>query len=317
MRDLRAGERAGHRRLDRRGQQAPRNFSRGADATLLELRAAAALDNINTPEEYQQARARLGGDGPRAPRPLKVRYFALAARAGGPRRGIARERRGHAARAVRRAAGAPRRKLAPEFLRVAVNDDFGSWSQALEAGDTVTFLPPVVRGRSRGRFRLQDTPIVADARAAGLTSPANGGYVSFEGWVRDHNEGRAVRRPRIRGDERPGRAREGERIIAEACARFGVAHAVCVHRVGGLDIGELAVWVGVAGGHRDEAFRACRYKIIDEVKHRVPIWKKEPRHGDWPGQLRALRDARARARPRSRSRSPHEHAHRHEHDHGS
>jgi molybdopterin synthase catalytic subunit len=68
--------------------------------------------------------------------------------------------------------------------------------------------------------------------------------------------------------------REGERIIAEAIARFGVAHAACVHRVGDLAIGELAVWVGVSAPHRHEAFLACRY-IIDEVKRRVPIWKKE------------------------------------------
>ena len=155
-----------------------------------------------------------------------------------------------------------------------------------------------------GRFRLQDTPIVADARGARLTDPANGGYVSFEGWVRDHNEGRAVRR--LEYEAMSGLAeREGERIIAEACARFGVAHAVCVHRVGGLEIGEMAVWVGVAGGHRDEAFRACRY-IIDEVKHRVPIWKKEHyEHGDsgWVNCERCASHA-------------HDHEREHAHDHG-
>jgi molybdopterin synthase catalytic subunit len=51
-------------------------------------------------------------------------------------------------------------------------------------------------------------------------------------------------------------------------------NAVCIHRVGILEIGDLAVWVGVSAGHRDEAFKACRY-IIDEIKHRVPVWKKE------------------------------------------
>ncbi len=153
-----------------------------------------------------------------------------------------------------------------------------------------------------GRFRLQDKPIHADARAAGLTDPANGGYVSFEGWVRDHNEGRRVLR--LEYEAMSGLAeREGERIIAEACARFGVAHAVCVHRVGGLEIGAMAVWVGVAGGHRDEAFRACRY-IIDEVKHRVPIWKKEHyEHGD-SGWVNCERCA------------VHAHDHDHDHDHG-
>jgi sulfur-carrier protein adenylyltransferase/sulfurtransferase len=63
-------------------------------------------------------------------------------------------------------------------------------------------------------------------------------------------------------------------------ARFGVEHAACVHRVGDLQLGEMAVWVGVSARHRGEAFLACRY-IIDEVKHRVPIWKKEHyRNGD-------------------------------------
>jgi molybdopterin synthase catalytic subunit len=68
--------------------------------------------------------------------------------------------------------------------------------------------------------------------------------------------------------------KEGERIVREAIAKFGVVNAACVHRVGDLAIGDLAVWVGVSSRHRAEAFAACRY-IIDEVKHRVPIWKKE------------------------------------------
>jgi len=94
--------------------------------------------------------------------------------------------------------------------------------------------------------------------------------------------------------------REGERIIAEACARYGVAHACCVHRVGELGIGEMAVWVGVGARHRDEAFRACRY-IIDEVKHRVPIWKKEYYEQGDSGWVNCERCA--------------EHAHDHDHDH--
>ncbi|HEV7431626.1 MAG TPA: molybdenum cofactor biosynthesis protein MoaE, partial [Steroidobacteraceae bacterium] len=66
----------------------------------------------------------------------------------------------------------------------------------------------------------------------------------------------------------------GERVIAEARQRFGIHNALCVHRLGALELGEVAVWVGAAATHRDEAFGACRY-IIDEVKHRLPIWKKE------------------------------------------
>ena len=122
-------------------------------------------------------------------------------------------------------------------------------------------------------FRFSSTPLDELALRAELSDPACGGYAAFEGWVRNHNEGLRVRRLEYEAFE-PLAIKEGERIIAEATARFGVEHAACVHRTGSLEIGERAVWVGVAARHRDEAFRACRY-IIDEVKHRLPIWKKE------------------------------------------
>jgi sulfur-carrier protein adenylyltransferase/sulfurtransferase len=122
-------------------------------------------------------------------------------------------------------------------------------------------------------FRFSATSLDATALRAELADPTCGGYAAFEGWVRDHNEGRRVQRLEYEAFE-PLAIKEGERIIAEAMARFGVQHAACVHRIGALEIGEQAVWVGVTAHHRDEAFRACRY-IIDEVKHRVPIWKKE------------------------------------------
>jgi len=122
-------------------------------------------------------------------------------------------------------------------------------------------------------FHFTRVPIdVASLRVA-LADPACGGYAAFEGWVRDHNEGQRVERLEYEAFESLA-VREAERIVAEAVTRFGVKHASCAHRVGELRIGELAVWVGVSAPHRDEAFRACRY-IIDEVKHRLPIWKKE------------------------------------------
>jgi molybdopterin synthase catalytic subunit len=106
-----------------------------------------------------------------------------------------------------------------------------------------------------------------------LDDAAAGGYCSFEGWVRNHNEGRAVLRLEYEAYESLG-VKEGERILAEAADRFAILNAACVHRVGRLEIGEMAVWVGVSAAHRDAAFAACRY-VIDEVKDRVPIWKKE------------------------------------------
>jgi molybdopterin synthase catalytic subunit len=122
-------------------------------------------------------------------------------------------------------------------------------------------------------FRIQETPLEPDMDRAQLTAPSCGGYVSFEGWVRDLNEGQDVVKLEYQAYARLA-VKEGKRILAEAAARFPLQHAACVHRVGELQIGDLAVWVGVSSAHRDEAFLACRY-IIDEVKQRVPIWKKE------------------------------------------
>jgi molybdopterin synthase catalytic subunit len=118
------------------------------------------------------------------------------------------------------------------------------------------------------RERLQ-----IDACREKLLASSAGACVNFEGWVRDHNEGQNVLRLEYEAYESLG-TKEGEKIVEEAMSRFGVGAAFCVHSLGALEIGDLAVWVGVSSPHRDEAFSACRY-IIDEVKHRVPIWKKE------------------------------------------
>jgi molybdopterin synthase catalytic subunit len=126
---------------------------------------------------------------------------------------------------------------------------------------------------ARSRFRLSETPFDVAALRAELLDARVGGYASFEGWVRDHNQGRAVTGLRYEAYVAMAEA-EGERVLIEACARFDILDARCVHRTGELAIGELAVWVGVAAGHRDAAFAACRW-IIDEVKSRVPIWKHE------------------------------------------
>ncbi len=122
-------------------------------------------------------------------------------------------------------------------------------------------------------FAIIETPADLVKLRVDLNDRAAGGYVTFEGWVRDHNEGQQVLR--LEYEAYPALAnREGSRIVAEAMAKFDIINAACVHRTGLLEIGELAVWVGVTAVHRDTAFAACRY-IIDEIKVRVPIWKKE------------------------------------------
>lgn len=122
-------------------------------------------------------------------------------------------------------------------------------------------------------FQLADSPFDPAALRVGMVDNRVGAYASFEGWVRDHNDGRAVHA--LRYDAYPALAEsEGEAIIEQALSKFEIFDARCVHRIGELAIGELAVWVGVSAAHRDAAFAACRW-IIDEVKTRVPIWKQE------------------------------------------
>ena len=97
--------------------------------------------------------------------------------------------------------------------------------------------------------------------------------MTFEGWVRNHNDGEAVQA--LEYEAHQGIAeKEGARIVAEALEKFAVTTVLCEHRVGKLGIGDCAVWVGVSADHRGAAFDACRY-VIDETKARVPIWKKE------------------------------------------
>lgn len=123
------------------------------------------------------------------------------------------------------------------------------------------------------RFALSDQAFdIAPLRARLLAAEA-GAYASFEGWVRDHNAGRPVQGLYYEAYAALAKA-EGERILEQALQRFPITAAACVHRSGELAIGDLAVWVGVSAAHRGPAFDACRW-ILDEVKSRVPIWKRE------------------------------------------
>lgn len=123
------------------------------------------------------------------------------------------------------------------------------------------------------RFSLSGRPIEPEHERRRLADRRAGGYAAFEGWVRDHDGGRAV--VGLDYHVYPELAlREGERVMEEAHERFDILRARCVHRHGELAVGDLAVWVGVSAAHRAAAFAACRY-VIDQVKDRVPIWKRE------------------------------------------
>ena len=122
-------------------------------------------------------------------------------------------------------------------------------------------------------FSLTSHPLEPTHLKEDLLSSQAGAFSSFEGWVRDHNEGKNVTVLEYEAYA-PLCQQESQKIFQEARQRFDILDMNVVHRIGKLKFGEMAVWVGVTAAHRDAAFKACRY-LIDEIKHRLPIWKKE------------------------------------------
>ena len=115
-------------------------------------------------------------------------------------------------------------------------------------------------------------PIDAAAVLASVDSPSFGGSVLFTGQVRDLDAGRSVLG--LEYEAHPSAGDELARVLAEVAAQFPRVALSAVHRVGVLEIGELAVAVAAGAAHRDEAFRAARL-LIDRVKDEVPIWKRQ------------------------------------------
>jgi len=122
-------------------------------------------------------------------------------------------------------------------------------------------------------FKLSESSISAETLKQSLSNAAAGALATFEGWVRNHNDGKQVKQLEYQAYE-PLAQKEAEKILQEARSQFDILDVHCLHRVGSLQIGDLAVWVGAIAAHRRDAFLACQY-VIDQIKFRVPIWKKE------------------------------------------
>ncbi|HVU18520.1 MAG TPA: ThiF family adenylyltransferase [Candidatus Didemnitutus sp.] len=122
-------------------------------------------------------------------------------------------------------------------------------------------------------FALTDQPIEPATWRAKLSAAETGASVIFEGRVRNHHGGRPVKRLEYEALGELAQ-HEGEEILAEAERLYPGSRVHCVHRTGRLEIGDIAVWIGVESPHRPAAFAACRH-VIEELKRRLPIWKKE------------------------------------------
>ncbi len=120
---------------------------------------------------------------------------------------------------------------------------------------------------------VQERPIDVAAVLAAVEGPGEGGVVLFLGRVRDQARGRPVRELDYQAYG-PMAQLELEALARHARECLGAARVALVHRTGRLALGEVAVAVAVAAPHRPQAFEACRW-LIDTLKQRVPIWKKE------------------------------------------
>lgn len=122
-------------------------------------------------------------------------------------------------------------------------------------------------------FSLTDQPIDIVSLAEQLHDPAAGAEVTFDGRVRNRNDGHVVER--LEYQAYPALAlKMGRRILDEEARKHDIVAAVAIHRTGLLEIGESAVWVGVASAHRAAAFDAAR-AIMERLKYELPVWKRE------------------------------------------
>ncbi len=122
-------------------------------------------------------------------------------------------------------------------------------------------------------FSISDKAIDRDGLHETLANSQAGAIVVFEGWVRNHNEGKQVLSLEYQAYKELA-LKEGEKILGEAKNKFNLHQVISVHREGHLKLGEVAIWIGATASHRDDAFKATRY-VIDQIKHRLPVWKKE------------------------------------------
>ncbi len=157
-------------------------------------------------------------------------------------------------------------------LAFAVNQEFCRPEVRLREGDEVGLLPPV-SGGSHDRVRIVHDPIDVAALVAEMKQAADGAVLMFEGTVRDNSHGRRTLYLDYVAYEAMA-LKQMRALIEEAVSRFDIRDAAIVHRVGHIEVGQTSVAIVVASAHRALAYEASRW-LIDTLKKKVPIWKKE------------------------------------------
>lgn len=216
---------------------------------------------------------------------VQVEYFAAARElCGTASERVALPQSPISVRAFRALLEARHARLAPYLprMRLAVNGELAQDAQPIAVGDEVAVLPPVAGGSAPVLCGMRASPLSVDEVIAAVRAPDAGGIALFIGSVRDHADGKHV--TRLDYEAHPQLAeRELRTILTEIGERSPGTRLAALHRTGELAIGELAVIVAASAPHRAEAFAACR-EAIEQIKQRVPIWKKEwssDGNGNW------------------------------------
>jgi MoaE-MoaD fusion protein len=168
----------------------------------------------------------------------------------------------------------------PAGLLYAVNKEYARADQSLSDGDEVAVIPPV----SGGGFRLVEGPLDLDAVIAEVADERAGAVATFQGTVRRQSRGREV--VALEYEAYAGMA---EKVMAEIAdsvkARYDLCEVAIAHRTGRCEVGEVSVAIAVSAPHRQDALASCK-DVIDELKERVPLWKKELYEGgeEWIGR---------------------------------
>jgi MoaE-MoaD fusion protein len=168
----------------------------------------------------------------------------------------------------------------PAGLLYAVNKEYADRDRALKPGDEVALIPPV----SGGAFLLSDEPVSLDRVVEEVRSDDAGAIATFTGTTRVHSRGRTVTHLDYEAHE--GMAEKVMEEIAESLrAKYQLTAIAIHHRIGRVSIGETSVVIAVSAPHRQDALAACK-DAIDELKERVPLWKKEAYEGgeEWIGR---------------------------------
>ena len=166
----------------------------------------------------------------------------------------------------------PQMRESMNALAVAVNQEYAGPQTVLKSDDEVALLPPVSGGSGKAASIVRD---VIDTRGVleRIKRDEDGAAVVFEGVVRNQTRGRRTLYLDYEAYEEMA-LRQMEDLAEQTLKQFQVREVALVHRLGRLEIGETSVLIVVASAHRTAAFEACRW-LIDTLKRRVPIWKKE------------------------------------------